>query len=60
MARIDSFKADFVIYSDSSATSGCSNGGAAAIVTRGVAESPVVLQELIAKGAAFTVEKVNK
>ena len=54
MARINSFKADFVIYSDGSATAGCSNGGAAAIVTRGVAESPVVLQELIAKGAAFT------
>ena len=60
MAHVDSFKPDF----DGSETAGCSNGGAAVIVTKGVAESewPIVLQELITKWAAFTsscVEELN-
>ena len=54
MARLDSFNADFIIYTDGSATAGCSNGGAAAIITRGSAETPVVLHEMRSKGAAFT------
>jgi ribonuclease HI len=54
IARLDSFNADFTVYTDGSASAGCAKGGAAAVVTRGIAENPVVLKELKTKGAAFT------
>ena len=54
IARLDSFNADFTVYTDGSASAGCAKGGAAAVVTRGTAENPVVLKELKTKGAAFT------
>ena len=54
LARLNSFNADLTVYTDGSATAGCTMGGAAAVVTRGIAENPVVLKELKMKGAAFT------
>jgi ribonuclease HI len=54
VARLNSFNADFTVYTDGSASAGCAMGGAAAVVTRGIAENPVVLKELKMKGAAFT------
>jgi ribonuclease HI len=54
ITQLDSFNADFTIYTDGSATAGCEKGGAAAVVTRGPAENPVMLKEVKSKGAAFT------
>ena len=53
VAWLDSFNADFTVYTDGSASAGCTKGGEAAVVTRGTAENPVVLKELKTKGAAF-------
>ena len=51
---MNSFNADLTVYTDGSATAGCAMGGAAAVVTRVIAENPVMLKELKMKGATFT------
>jgi len=52
--QINSFNADFVIYTDGSASAGTREGGAGVVVTRGLAESPVVMSEIMVRGAALT------
>ena len=46
--------AEFVVYSDGSASAGTKNGGAGVTITRGVAENPTVIKELRVKGAQLT------
>ena len=52
--QINSFNADLVIYTDGSASEGTRDGGAGVVVTRGTAESPVVMTEIKVRGAALT------
>ena len=52
--QINSFNADLVIYTDGSASAGTRKGGAGVVITRGLAESPVVMSEIMVRGAALT------
>lgn len=52
--RIDELKSDLVIYTDGSCTGGVSDGGAAAIITRGPFEAPITIHALEKKGHKFT------
>ena len=54
--RIDQLAADcdYVIYTDGSASQGRLNGGAAAVITIGTAESPHVITKLMERGRALT------
>ena len=52
--QINSFNADLVIYTDGSATAGTREGGSGVVVTRGLAESPVVVEEIMVRGAVLT------
>ena len=52
--QIESYAADFTIYTDGSATAGFYDGGVAAIVTTGPPVSPNVIKELDRLGRKFT------
>lgn len=53
--RINSFNTELKIYTDGSAESGMFFGGAAAVITRGSAEAPVLVEDPIKiKGSYFT------
>jgi ribonuclease HI len=52
--QINSFYADLVIYTDGSASAGTREGGAGVVITRGLAENPVSMSEIMVRGAALT------
>ena len=54
LRQIESYAADFTIYTYGSATAGLYDGGAAAIVTTGPPVSPNVIKELDRLGRKFT------
>ena len=53
-STIASSQADYVIYTDGSASRGTRNGGAAAVVTNGSPPQPDVVTTIKTKGQAFT------
>ena len=54
LSTIASYQADYVIYTDGSASGGTRNGGAAAVVTRGSPLQPDVITTIKTKGQTFT------
>ena len=54
LSTIASYQADYVIYTDGSASGGTRNGGAAAVVTRGSPLQPDVVTTIKTKGKTFT------
>ena len=54
LSTIISYQADYVVYTDGSASGGTRNGGAAAVVTRGSPYQPEVITIIKAKGRTFT------
>ena len=54
LSTIASYQADYVIYTDGSASGGTRNGGAAAVVTRGSPLQPDVVTTIKTKGRTFT------
>ena len=54
LSTIVSYKADYMIYTDGSASGGTRNGGAAAFVTRGSPLQPNVVTTIKIKGRTFT------
>ena len=54
LSTIASYQADYVIYTDGSASGGTRNGGAAAVVTRGSPLQPDVVTTIKTKGLTFT------
>ena len=54
LSTIISYQADYVVYTDGSASGGTRNGGAAAVVTRGSPHQPEVVAIIKAKGRTFT------
>ena len=54
LSTIISYQADYVVYTDGSASGGTRNGGAAAVVTRGSPYQPEVVTIIKAKGRIFT------
>ena len=54
LSTIITYQADYVIYTDGSASGGTRNGGAAAVVTRGSPHQPEVVAIIKAKGRTFT------
>ena len=54
LSTIASYQADYVIYTDGSASGGTRNGGAAAAVTRGSPLQPDVVTTIKTKGRTFT------
>ena len=54
LSTIISYQADYVVYTDGSASGGTRNGGAAAVVTRGSPYQPEVVTIIKAKGRTFT------
>ena len=52
--RIRELNANYIIYSDGSASGGVANGGAAAIVTLGDPESPTIIDTLKKRGSPIT------
>ena len=54
LSAIISYQADYVVYTDGSASGGTRNGGAAAVVTRGSPHQPEVVTIIKAKGRTFT------
>ena len=54
LSTIISYQADYVVYTDGSASGGTRNGGAAAVVTRGCPYQPEVVTIIKAKGCTFT------
>ena len=53
-STIVSYQADYVVYTDGSASGGTKNGGAAAVVTRGSPLQPDVVTIIKTKGRTFT------
>ena len=53
-ARIRAIDAEYVLYSDGSASAGVSEGGAGVVVTFGNPEDPVVIDTLTKRGSALT------
>ena len=54
LSTIVSYQADYVVYTDGSASGGTRNGGAAAVVTRGSPLQPDVVTIIKTKGRTFT------
>ena len=54
ISRIRKLSCDYAIYTDGSASKGRLSGGAAAVITIGDAEQPIVVDTLIERGRAFT------
>ena len=54
LTHIESYHADYVIYTGGSASEGTRNGGAAAVVTGGSSLLPDVLATIQTKGRSFT------
>ena len=54
LRAIDAQGATHVIYTDGSCTGGTSNGGAAAVITTGPAETPTEVEVCQTKGSRFT------
>ena len=54
LTTIVSYQADYVIYTNGSASGGIRNGGAAAVVTRGSPLQPDVVTTIKTKGRTFT------
>ena len=54
LSTIISYQADYVVYTDGSASGGTRNGGAAAVVTRVSPHQPEVVTIIKAKGRTFT------
>ena len=54
LSTIALYQADYVIYTDGSASGGIRNGGAAAVVTRGCPLQPDVVTIIKTKGRTFT------
>ena len=54
ISRIRDLAGDYAIYTDGSASKGRLSGGAAAVITIGDAEEPIVVDTLIERGRAFT------
>ena len=54
LAQINSYRADYVIYTDGSAEGGMYEGGAAAVVTKGQSEEPERIDTVVKKGSFFT------
>ena len=54
LSTITSYQADYVIYTDQSASGGTRNGGAAAVITRGSPLQPDVVTTIKAKERPFT------
>ena len=54
LSTIISYHADYVVYSNGSASGGTRNRGAAAVVTRGSPHQPEVVAIIKAKGRTFT------
>ena len=54
LSNIVSYQADYVVYTDGSASGGTRNGGAAAVVTRGSPLQPDVVTIIKTKGRTFT------
>ena len=54
LTTIASYQANYVIYTDRSASGGTRNGGAAAVVTRGSPLQPEVVTTIKTKGRTFT------
>ena len=52
--QLDSHNADYVLYTDGSAEAGFRDGGSGVVVTRGVAASPIVIENIRGKGASRT------
>ena len=52
--RITALNADIIIYTDGSADAGMRSGGAAAVITEGPPEDPIVKDVIEVKGAALT------
>ena len=54
LSTIISYQADYVVYTNGSASGGTRNGGAAAVVTKGSPYQPVVVTIIKAKGHTFS------
>ena len=54
LSTIISYQADYVVYTNGSASGGTRNGGAAAVVTRGSPHQPEVVTIIKTKGRTFT------
>ena len=54
LSTIISYQADYVIYTDGSASGGTRNGGATAVITRGSPHQPEVVAIIKSKGRTFT------
>ena len=54
LSTMISYQADYVVYTNGSASGGTRNGGAAAVVTRGSPYQPEVVTIIKAKGCTFT------
>ena len=55
MEAVQAYSADFIIYTDGSASEGTSNGGAAAVITRGNSyQTPDVIDSIKKKGRSIT------
>ena len=54
LSTINSYQADYAVYTDGSASGGTGNGGAAAVVTRGSPLQPDVVTIIKTKGRTFT------
>ena len=52
--RIDGTNADITIYTDGSCKSGTTDGGAAAVITRGTFTNPVCVEIIVEKGRVYT------
>ena len=52
--RIDGTNADITIYTDGSCKSGTTDGGAAAVITRGTFSNPVCVEVIVEKGRVYT------
>ena len=54
ITHIDNFGADYIIYTDDSATAGSTDGGFAVVVTQGPAHRPVTIATIRKRGRHFT------
>ena len=52
--RIRDIEADYIIYTDGSASGGVKDGGAAAVITTGPPESPTIIKSLEKRGSRLT------
>ena len=52
--QIREHNSDYIIYTDGSASKGRLDGGAVAVITKGDAEEPIIVDTIMEKGRPFT------